>query len=119
MTTILVCGGRDYRRWDEVCRVLDRTPGISAVVHGAASGADSLAHQWAVSRGIAHRAFPANWGLYGRRAGFLRNEQMLHENPDIAEVIAFPGGKGTAHMVDAARKAGVPFTVIPDMSEFW
>ena len=122
MTVVLVCGGRDYRRHDEVFRVLDglhASLGISAVVHGAAVGADSLAHRWAAKRGVPNRAFPTNWGQYGRRAGFLRNEQMLHENPDIALVVAFPGGKGTARMVDLSLEAGVKTLIVPDMSEFW
>lgn len=39
--------------------------------------------------------------------GPLRTTQMLVEGrPDA--VIAFPGGKGTAHMVRKARAAGLP-----------
>ena len=40
-------------------------------------------------------------------AGPKRNQQMLDEaKPDM--VVAFPGGKGTAHMRQIAKAAGVP-----------
>jgi len=49
---------------------------------------------------------PAEWDKFGRRAGPLRNEQMLREGkPDV--VVAFPGGRGTAHMVRIAKEAGI------------
>ena len=36
----------------------------------------------------------------------IRNQEMLDEGlPDL--VVAFPGGKGTAHMVKIAQKANV------------
>lgn len=50
--------------------------------------------------------FPAKWKMYGRSAGAIRNAVMLSEfQPDI--VVAFPGGRGTAHMVRIARAAGI------------
>jgi hypothetical protein len=43
---------------------------------------------------------------YGKGAGPRRNKQMIEEgNPDL--VIAFPGGRGTADMINRARAAGV------------
>jgi predicted Rossmann-fold nucleotide-binding protein len=50
--------------------------------------------------------FPANWPKHGKGAGFIRNQQMLNEGkPDL--MIAFPGGKGTADMIEKAIKAGI------------
>jgi UDP-N-acetylmuramoylalanine-D-glutamate ligase len=49
--------------------------------------------------------YPAKWDLHGKSAGPIRNQQMLDTGVDL--VIAFPGGKGTAHMVSIAKKAGV------------
>jgi hypothetical protein len=70
-------------------------------------GADSLAAAWAMSRGIPTLAFPADWKKDGKAAGFIRNATMLRDGrPEL--VVAFPGGKGTAHMVNLARAAGVP-----------
>lgn len=106
---ILVCGGRDYADRDFLFQYLDELRAekpIRQLIHGAARGADRLAAQWAKSRGVPTRAFPADWNRYGKSAGYRRNEQMLRDGkPDL--VIGFPGGKGTAMMLDIARKAGV------------
>jgi cysteine synthase len=78
----------------------------TCVIHGAASGADTLADEWAKGKGIYVSAYPANWKLYGKSAGPIRNQQMMDtEHPDL--VVAFSGGRGTAHMSRIARKAGV------------
>jgi hypothetical protein len=112
---ILVCGGRDYSDAESLNATLDNiianiksmASGQSVrLIHGAARGADSLAAAWASSRGIAATAYPANWNLYGRSAGYVRNTQMLEEGqPHL--VVAFPGGAGTAMMTRIARSAGV------------
>lgn len=79
---------------------------ISAVIHGAATGADSLAHEWAGDRMIWRLGYPANWKKHGLSAGPRRNQWMLdNEKPDL--VVAFPGGDGTADMVRRAKGAGV------------
>lgn len=105
---ILVCGGRNFNKRNFVFRCLDsfldHNPSINCVVHGAATGADSLAGEWARSRNIEERPYPADWKKYGKRAGYLRNEEMLFkEKPDV--VIAFPGGKGTENMVQIAKES--------------
>ncbi len=48
---------------------------------------------------------PANWDEYPRRAGIIRNREMLEHKPDA--VIAFEGGPGTANMVKIADRAGI------------
>ena len=65
---------------------------------------------------------PAEWALHGKKAGYLRNEKMLRMGkPDL--VVAFPGGVGTAMMVDLAKKKGLrvidlrPNAALPDQGE--
>lgn len=112
---ILVCGGRDYANRARLFAVLDQYRAavkIEAIVHGAARGADSLADEWATSRGVPVQRFPANWDVYGNAAGPLRNARMLREaEPHL--VVAFAGGRGTADMVRRARSAGVRVAEIP------
>lgn len=113
---VLVCGGRDYNNKKLVYKVLDAshtTKGISCIIHGKARGADRLAAQWAKDRRIKEDPYPADWDGLGRRAGPVRNQQMLDEGrPDV--VYAFPGGVGTADMVRRANKAGVTVVKIHD-----
>lgn len=106
---MLVCGGRDFgdHRW--LYRVLDDLHAVNRiglVIHGAARGADSLAHSWAVSRGVEPWPFPARWSIDGPGAGPIRNGRMLAEaQPHFC--VAFPGGTGTQDMIKRAHKAGV------------
>jgi len=113
---VLVCGGRDYTAADVLFNALDALHAecaVSELVHGQARGADQLAYMWGASRLGEHalRAFPAEWGKFGRAAGPRRNQQMLDEGkPD--RVVAFPGGRGTADMVRRAKRAGIPVTEV-------
>lgn len=106
---VLVCGGRNFadRKWlSSVLTAVRQKHGIDAIIHGGARGADALAADYAGAWGLPVQAFPADWDKHGRAAGPIRNRQMLTEGkPDV--VIAFPGGKGTADMTDAALDAGV------------
>ncbi len=103
---VLVCGGRNYNDSARVSAVLDTISNITKVVTGGAPGADRLAGLWAGKRGIEYKEFLPDWARDGRAAGPIRNAKMLAEsNPDV--VVAFPGSRGTAHMVRIARASGV------------
>lgn len=110
MTRVLVCGGRRFD--DEGMFLSAMNQALIAVwdqitvIHGAASGADSLADKWARLLGWPVLEFPADWQAHGKAAGPIRNQRMLDEGrPDL--VVAFPGGRGTADMVRRAKAAGV------------
>lgn len=109
---ILVCGGRDYNDDRTFRNVLAKYYHKDMVIiQGDARGADYLAKTYAKDFGVECESFPADWNKYGKRAGYIRNVQMLNEGkPDL--VIAFPGGKGTAMMVNLAEKAGVEVVII-------
>lgn len=116
---LLVCGGRDYKNAQKVFDTLTaiaNKKGIELIIHGAAKGADTWADIWAVYCGIERMPFPvsgAEWDRHGKRAGHLRNAKMIEfGKPD--GVVAFPGGKGTANMVDQATKAGITVMRVRD-----
>lgn len=107
----LVCGGRSFGPPSVVAARLAALAAVhglpSLIVHGGASGADQAAGLWAASVGVPVQVFPALWHVHGRSAGPRRNAAMLQaSSPSL--VVAFPGGRGTAHMVGLARRAGVP-----------
>ena len=120
---ILVCGGRDFNNRSFIHSTLDKLcedrglrgpqdqygnwlPEGVTIISGAARGADTHASDWAVTNWCELEEYPADWKTYGKKAGYLRNQQMLDEGkPNL--VVAFPGGKGTKMMVDIAKKAGV------------
>lgn len=114
MERILVCGGRDFDDGHCVFRELNGALehyGECIIIQGGANGADNLARQWALSRGICCIQVDAPWDKFGKSAGAIRNAWMLQYcAPTI--VIAFPGGSGTANMCKLARAAGLPVYVI-------
>lgn len=106
---LLVCGGRDYNDYiklSQVLREIHEKVGIAEIIHGDATGADSMAGHWGNLQGITVTPVPANWKGLACAAGRIRNKKMLDMKPD--GVVAFPGGNGTKHMVSIARKAGIP-----------
>lgn len=115
---ILICGGRDFTNWPFVRDVLDEIQRediptvpqgpITWIVQGGAAGADRLARHWATIHSVPYNEYPAKWDLHGRKAGYLRNKQMLDDNPDIEYVVAFPGGRGTADMCRQAKDRNIP-----------
>jgi hypothetical protein len=108
---VLVCGGRDYNDYDQVVSVLNDVKGITLIIQGDARGADTLGKRYGLDNGIPVDCYPALWNQYGKRAGYLRNQQMLDDGqPDL--VVAFPGGRGTAMMIRIAEEQGFDVTVI-------
>jgi hypothetical protein len=110
MSRVLVCGGRDYADHARIYAVLSHYHAgnpFAVVIHGAARGADPIAGEWAEWAGVPVERYPADWTIFGRAAGSMRNAQMLSQGrPNV--VIAFPGGTGTADMCRQARRALVP-----------
>ena len=109
-----MCGGRTYDKLWRVYEVLDsiheETP-ITELIQGGAAGADRLAKCWAEERIGESTEYKADWDRYGRSAGPIRNQQMLDEGkPDL--VVAFPGTRGTADMIERTRKANIELTII-------
>jgi hypothetical protein len=107
---VIVCGGRDYRDRVAVFAALDRLHaerGIGFLMQGACpTGADYFAWQWANARRVLCGAYPAKWDKHGKRAGPIRNAEIIERGaPD--GVVAFPGGSGTADMVQQAEAAGL------------
>lgn len=109
MARILVCGGTDFTDAKRMALVLDAAIDrldLTEIVQGGAPGADFLALQWAIGRGIPHLDFEADWRHFGNAAGPMRNKAMLEETkPDL--VLAFSGHEGTLNMKVQAAQAGV------------
>jgi len=109
---LLVTGGRDYENYGLVSTALHHTlmtlpkDRRLVVVHGGARGADSLAARWCDHWDQSEFRITADWNRHGKGAGHVRNQQMLDWLP-IEWCIAFPGGSGTADMVERCNKANI------------
>ena len=110
MKNVIICGGRHYDNRmlvQQTLKTIMNKYGEFVVIHGGATGADTLAGEEATKLGLVVKVYPADWSTYGKRAGYLRNKKMLTDGKADA-VVAFNGGRGTAMMKLLAVQAGIP-----------
>lgn len=82
----------------------------AAVVAGGAKGVDTIARDWTKSHHIEYVEYPAQWHIYGKSAGIVRNHEMV----DFAdELISFWDTKssGTLEAIKYAIKMGKKVTL--------
>ena len=72
---------------------------------------DAMAEDWATARGVPLNLFPADWPMFGRKAGPIRNEKMAQYADGL---LAFWDGasKGTHNMVTLMKQRGKPYTLV-------
>ena len=111
---LLIAGSRDfddremlYSKLDSITSV--RAPGL--VITGGARGADALGYQWGQARRFGTHVEPAAWELYGKSAGFIRNQRMVEMlgSGDLVVIFYGPNGltRGSSHTRDLALSAGI------------
>jgi hypothetical protein len=106
---VLVGGGRHFEDAEmvhqELVRQHWRKP-ISVLIHGSVTGVGIAAEAWARSSGTPVVRYPPNWKLYGKKAEGLRDAFMIEDSrPDL--VLAFPGGRHTADLIQKAIDAKI------------
>jgi len=115
---VIVAGSRSISTAAEVWPYIDMARAvwdITQIVSGGAMGVDTLAQDYAETREIPCRVFPAQWDKYGKSAGYRRNTQMA----DYADaLLAIWDGKsrGTRHMIQAMKARGKPIIIVTEAS---
>lgn len=110
---ILVTGSRD---WDDEDCIYDALhPYLSGVDHTLVSGAcpkgaDEIASMIWLANAYkpSLEEHPADWNRFGKRAGFLRNAEMVNLGADVCLAFIKNGSKGATMTADLAEKAGIP-----------
>lgn len=105
---VLVTGGRDFSDFQMVADALDRLK-PTVIIQGECpyGGADKLAADYAEMRHLPCIGMKAHFRKMGGKAGPIRNGWMLKHAGPIDCVLAFPGDRGTANMIDQAERAGI------------
>ena len=113
---LMVCGGRYFYNKELLESSLNELIQTNcwkdvAILEGGASGADTLAEEYAKKNGLAFFVYPADWEKYGKAAGPIRNKQMVE---DCDYCIAFWDGqsKGTKSSIDFCKEMGKPCKII-------
>lgn len=85
------------------------------VVEGGARGIDTKGADWARSNGYDVVEFKADWDVYGKGAGMIRNSEMvkyIKAMENRAAVILWDGeSKGTANTIDRVIRANIPYCI--------
>ena len=111
---LIIAGGRTFNNLGLLSQQADKfVNGLLpiTVISGTARGADQLGERWAQIRRYDIERFPAQWDIYGKSAGYKRNEQMANT---ATHLLAFWDGqsRGTKHMIDIARTHNLEVRVI-------
>ena len=107
----IIAGSRDftdYALMKTLMETIDWNP--SAILSGAARGADTLGEKWAAEMGVNIERFPAQWSALGKSAGYIRNQTMANH---AEALVAFHlnGSRGTKHMINIAREKGLKIKI--------
>lgn len=117
-----VVGSRDYLflgRVREVVGQLIMSGKATQIISGGAKGVDKVAAETATDFDKRPYVIPANWDLYGKSAGFVRNKLIVRGSD---ATIAFWDGKskGTRHTIDLTLAAGKKLYLFgPDGQEWY
>ena len=104
----IIAGSRsinDYSLLNKVISKYNLYNIITTVVCGEALGFDKLGKLWAEEHSIEVLSFPARWDVFGKSAGYRRNEAMAHLAD--AAIVVHNGSPGSRHMVEIAKKFGL------------
>ena len=121
---ILVCGGRHFEFYGLLKAVLGKLIEkfhidilTSEIISGHCQGADMLGEKYAEEYGISVKCFPADWKKYKRKAGPIRNKQMIDYISGFENklVVAFTTADtvGTRNTIKLAQKNNIPVVEIP------
>lgn len=133
MFKVIIAGGRDFGNtkfrgqaqaekdfttlYVTMDALLKNKPSVT-IISGGARGTDALGERYAKLRGYPLIVMKADWDKYGKRAGYIRNADML----EIANAaVCFWNGisKGTFHMIDIIKTSGKPWRVVNYMKELF
>ena len=112
---ILVTGSRDWDAPDTIAYALrylvecENVADDAVLVSGACpTGADRIAEGIWLSLGRPIELHPADWLTHGKKAGFVRNDEMVKAGADICLAFIKNESKGATMTAELAGKAGIP-----------
>ena len=110
---VVVAGCRWYENYEEACEFIDlcieniKEDNEIIFISGRCKGADMLGERYAKENGYKIEYFPANWDLYGKSAGPIRNREMA-KAADFVICFWDNASRGTKSMIDFSLKLSKP-----------
>ena len=111
---ILITGSRNFDNFKLMKYILNffKEEKDITLIHGDCRGADKIAGYIGKRLGFNIEAHPADWDKYGKKAGPIRNTEMVDSGTDL--VLAFPIGNsyGTKDCIRKAEQRGIPIVEV-------
>jgi hypothetical protein len=108
---IAIVGSRDYPSQHLVERFTYLIPRQWTIISGGARGVDKWAEETAKQWNRPIRVHKPQWGIYGKRAGFIRNNAIVRDS-DIVVAFHHNNSRGTAHTISLAKYLSVPCIIV-------
>lgn len=128
---ILITGSRDWHLYDKTGEILMfairdaikdlivqhdiwfdvQQESVVVVLGGCPTGADTMADWYCGIHGISVERHPADWKTHGKRAGFVRNAEMVNAGADICLAFIKDASPGSSMTLKLAKKNNIPIRV--------
>ncbi len=116
MLKIIVAGSRHFNDFllmkSRLDFYLQRYPKNQIeIISGTAKGADLLGERYALISYLSVKRFPPQWNVFGKSAGYRRNEEMARY---ASHCVVFWNGKssGTKHMIEIAKTMQLKLRIV-------
>ena len=117
---ILITGSRDWEDVGFINAVLDDYSGeenVTLVSGACPKGADLICENYAAWARWRIEEYPALWDKYGKRAGMVRNAQMVALGADVCLAFIKNRSPGATHTARMAQEAGIE-TIVYRIEDF-
>ena len=115
MFRLLVTGSREWSDVEVIVRELKffADKGEVTLVSGnCPNGADAIAEEVAIGLGWTLERHPADWKKNGKKAGFVRNAEMVDSGADACVAFILDESAGASNTVVKAKIKKIPTKVI-------
>lgn len=114
---MLITGSRNYADRDTLLDAIEYYLGETyiedvIIIEGGARGADRIAREHALDMGYVVETYPVNWEKYGKKAGVIRNQEMVDNGADICLAFPLEDSIGTYDCIRRAKNAGIKTIII-------
>ena len=111
---VIIAGSRNFNDYGILKKKLNailKNQKEVTIISGTANGADKLGERYANDNHLKLEQYPAMWDLFGKKAGYMRNEEMV-KVADAAIVFWDGKSKGSKHMIDISKKYNLKLRII-------
>lgn len=110
MRRVLITGSRDWTNARSIRDALTAyfSKDVVLVTGACPTGADRIAEMFWTRWGGRIERHPADWKQHGRKAGPLRNAEMVERGADVCLAFIRNASAGASHTAELASRSNIP-----------